>query len=333
MPPEKSIPGKPSLAAPLICIVLLLLLLAGLSWYLWQHYRQLALASSSQQVQAEEARAARLSAEQKRLKNLMNLPPCEAKRQLGQSGGGASTSTAPAPGSKGVAVAPPATPVSAQVERACVFLVSASQEGGLNTGTGFFVAPDHVVTNHHVVARAVGRILVTSKALGHPVEGSLVAKDSSGDRDYALLKVIPPLGADITPLAFAKTPKRTDKVGAWGFPHLIGQNDPAYARLLSGEDISAKPELSYTEGVVSAVLERDPPLVVHSAPLSPGNSGGPLVNERGEIVGINTMITPDESSYRQASIALSGQDLLHFLRQNGIAAQGGQPGQQTGGRP
>ena len=330
MPPEKSAPGRPSLAPPLICIVVLLLLLAGLSWYLWQHYRQLALANSSQQVQAEEARRAQLSAEQKRLKNLMNLPPCEARDQLGS---GAFVPATPAPGSGRVTVAPPATPAAAQVDQACVFLVSASQEGGLNTGTGFFVAPEHVVTNHHVVARAAGQILVTSKALGRPVEGRVVARDTSGDRDYALLKVILPLGANIRPLAFAATPKRTDKVGAWGFPHLISQNDPAYARLLSGEDFSATPELSYSEGVISAILERDPPLVVHSAPLSPGNSGGPLVNEQGEIVGINTMITPDESSYRQASIALSGQDLLRFLRQNGIAAQGGQPGQQTGGRP
>ena len=122
-------------------------------------------------------------------------------------------------------------------------------------------------------------------------------------------------------MPFSSNVSRTEKVGAWGYPNIIGKNDPGYARLLKGKDFTAVPELSYTEGVVSAILERKPPVIIHTAPISPGNSGGPLLNANGQVIGINTMISLDDSSFRQASVALASADLLNFLKQNGIDIQ------------
>lgn len=295
-----------------------LALLAGIAicaWCIWKRHqeaREQALATAAESM-------APLLREREELKQLLELAPCDVRSRLE----GTQKSTG-APHASAASVREDAIPQAenrslSAPEKACVFIVSADREGNIRTGSGFFVADGYVATNSHVVAGAKGKILVTSEGLPRPVFGRLAALDDRHGRDYALLAVDVPEGAAVEPLPFARGAARTQKVGSWGFPDLVGKNDPRYHELLSGKNIAAVPALSYTEGVVSAILERSPALVVHTAPISPGNSGGPLVNERGEVVGINTMITLDEDSYRQASIALSGTDLAQFLKAHDAA--------------
>ena len=303
-------------------VSLLLLCLIGLCLYLI-HTAGKTNAKQHADIRQMENDIAALEEEKQQLEKLLALPPCEARDQMSPSPTPAVSSTVPSP----APAAPTRNPIKDDavtlLERACVFIVNQDAAGNISTGTGFFVAPDIIVTNAHVVARKNRGILVTSKALGRPVLCDVIARDEARGRDYALLKAALPATSSIVPPAFALQVRKTDKVGSWGFPHIIGQNDPAYKRLLSGSDISAVPELTYSEGVISAVLDRTPPLLVHTAPISPGNSGGPLVNEQGQIVGINTMITLDEDSYRQASIAIDAQDLRQFLSAHGIHVSGG----------
>ena len=326
-------PRSFALLVPLLLILGLLAAIAYFGLELWKSWHSSASGSTAVLLQAEKTLAGQLRAEKQRLVMLLQEPACKARARLE----GRHAATSPAPAGLPAVAAPTAQPDDSpeasgttMVEQACVFIVSLGRQGAANTGAGFFVAPGYVATNKHVVAGANGKILVTSKSLGQPSMAETVALGQK-DRDYAILKAKMPKGKSIRPLHFAPGFRRTDKVGAWGFPHIIGQNDPAYARFFSGH-IDAVPELSYTEGVISAVLEREPPLIVHSAPLSPGNSGGPLVNAKGEIVGINTMITLDDGSYRQASIALAGDDLLRFLRERGIAAPSGRQSAGAGGQ-
>lgn len=300
---------------PLFLTGALLLAAAGCFLYMWHSQRG---------AYAEEyARLAQLEQRKRDLNTLMALPPCEAQERLrppqappASSGAAARpvSEAAPAP----QAAAARGAGAAGSVERACVFIVSPSGRNRVSTGSGFFVAPGYVATNRHVVEGSNGNVLVTSKALGRPAKGHVSAVSKSKNADFAIIKVEMPQGAQVSVLPISQQAQKTEKVGAWGFPDLVGKNDPAYARLLRGEDLRAVPELSYTEGVISAILPRQPEIIVHTAPISPGNSGGPLVNGKGEAVGINTMIQLDESSFRQASLALSAADLLRFLAENGI---------------
>ena len=139
----------------------------------------------------------------------------------------------------------------------------------LGSGTGFFVtASGHALTNHHVV-RGCERVRVA-------VDGrSLDAQHRTSDieNDLALLDI----GQAVEAFAkFRDGPpiRRADEVAAIGYP-------------LRGTGL-ASDQLSVTDGIVSALTGpgRKLTLMQITAPLQPGNSGGPLLDGSGNVVGI-----------------------------------------------
>jgi S1-C subfamily serine protease len=220
----------------------------------------------------------------------------------------------------------PSTPEAGEnltdlVERATV-LVLVDGPAELTRGTGFFITPNIILTNRHVIddlRKNRARALVTSKALGGAVEARLLRSTRPDElRDYAFLEVSPPPGRNPAVLALSLEIRRADHISSWGYPALFVKTDPQMAALLAG-DISAVPEVVYSEGVVSVVQDLDGlPLINHTAEVSHGNSGGPLVNGRGEVVGINTMIRVDEQSNRQVNIALGSRDIINFAAGLGL---------------
>ena len=214
--------------------------------------------------------------------------------------------------------APAPNTVSELMAQSTVFVLSfAGEQAGM--GSGFFVAPGIVATNRHVAQSPDANILVGNKVLGGMYKARIIAFSDDESRDYALLSIDPAQAAKVPVLRIADAVSRTDRVSAWGFPGYITEIDPKLAALAEG-DTKSVPEVVYSEGVVSVVLDRKPPVILHTASLSQGNSGGPLINSQGVVVGINTFIKAADKSYAQANIALPAKDLVQFMTEHGVAA-------------
>jgi uncharacterized protein len=137
-------------------------------------------------------------------------------------------------------------------------------------GTGWPVQPGYIVTNQHVI-NGKNKITVISNT-GKKFSAKLLLEDTVND--LALLQVnepqkLPPA----LPLAKSST-KTGAKVFTIGYPH--------------PDMMGAKPKL--TEGIINAVTGYmdDPRTLQISVPVQGGNSGGPLLNMNGEVIGIVT---------------------------------------------
>ena len=136
------------------------------------------------------------------------------------------------------------------------------------SGSGFVIDDDgYVLTNAHVVWD-VNFVDIYSVS-GHSF-GQVVGRDE--EIDLALIKLETNELKPVT-LGDSDTLKQGDDVFTLGFPFGI------------------KADVSFKEGTLSRVVEDgDYTYLETSAEIHPGNSGGPLVNDQGEVVGINTAV-------------------------------------------
>ena len=140
---------------------------------------------------------------------------------------------------------------------------------GRKIGSGFFIGSDgYIVTNAHVVAATTGTAQLSG---GESLEVNLFSVDT--DKDFALLKTAGGSGYPFLKLGDSGACREGDTVIAVGTPYSL--------------------QSTFTKGIVSAKERRLPgvsaSLIQTDAAINHGNSGGPLINTAGEVVGINTM--------------------------------------------
>src|SRR5215831_4648391 len=138
----------------------------------------------------------------------------------------------------------------------------------LSRGSGFFIDKDRIVTNRHVIDGAYRAEVHLNSGNTFPVK-AVVAVDA--EADVALLKVEAP-PAQVRSLSLDRTsPQEGESVVVIGNPFGL--------------------EGSVTNGIVSAV--RDIPgfgrIIQITAPISPGSSGSPVVNMKGQVIGVATL--------------------------------------------
>ncbi|MEO7538399.1 MAG: tetratricopeptide repeat protein, partial [Pyrinomonadaceae bacterium] len=143
-----------------------------------------------------------------------------------------------------------------------------AKDNTLARGSGFFIAPDRIITNRHVIERAT-RVVI------HLLDGKkffargVIALDGEGD--LALLKVEIPANLAVPLPIVRAVPQEGESVVVVGNPYGL--------------------EGSVSDGIVSAVREISGygKIIQITAPISPGSSGSPVVNMLGQVIGVATL--------------------------------------------
>jgi S1-C subfamily serine protease len=201
------------------------------------------------------------------------------------------------------------TPVAAQPTTAAPTAPDSQQ--AVSQGTGFYVASDRLLTNAHVVDGCSDVVVRTGDTT---LKGTIVAKDSTND--LAIIRTDKPSSA----VAKLRTGVRLgEEVSTYGFP-LNGL-------LASGGN--------FTRGNITAMagVGDDTRYVQISDPVQPGNSGGPLLDESGNVVGVVSAklnaikvaaLTQDVE--QNVNFAIKAGTIEAFLDSNGVQYQTAQLG-------
>jgi hypothetical protein len=204
------------------------------------------------------------------------------------------------------------------VVRVVVIAFEDGEVSDFGHGSGFAVAPNRVVTNAHVVALAAEdkevQVGVVPSEGAQAFRARVIAVDPA--RDLALVELqegsLSPIPLYVGPL------EDGSPVAALGYP---GNVDLATAQ--SAEDYITPLPPTRSVGIFSNVRPINGiTTLLHTANIARGHSGGPLLDPCGRVLGVNTLITRNESGDAPFAFAVANRELAAFLRQARQTFQG-----------
>jgi S1-C subfamily serine protease len=168
----------------------------------------------------------------------------------------------------------------------------------ISFGSGFFVGDRLVATNRHVIECGDGGdIKLAGQDNAYPIVARWVHPDDS--LDLALLKVEGAVRPALS-LSDGRNVLTASKVYAAGNPKGL--------------------EGTFSDGIVSSVRQSDK-LIQHTAPISKGSSGGPLLDEYGKVIGINTLSVSEGQNLNFAIPAYYLRTFLELVRGSKVLAE------------
>ncbi|RKS98846.1 S1C family serine protease [Flavobacterium sp. 123] len=189
------------------------------------------------------------------------------------------------------------------------------QQEQIGTGSGVIISEDgYIVTNNHVIKDATEIEITLNNKKSYTAK--LIGTDSK--MDIALLKINADEKLPYTVFANSDSVKVGEWVLAVGNPYNLTST-------VTAGIVSAKARNLDTSGIQSFIQT--------DAAVNPGNSGGALVNTRGELIGINTMISSTTGSYVGYSFAIPSnnarkiiEDLMEFgnVQRGVLGVEGGE---------
>ncbi|GAN00355.1 putative protease [alpha proteobacterium U9-1i] len=203
-----------------------------------------------------------------------------------------------------------------------VAVIAETPEGRMlyGTGSGFVVAPNLVVTNAHVVAAARQQPSFGVAIIPPEGDGMIPARiiRYSALTELALLEFSS--GPNLPSLTVSTLePRAGDAILALGYPDVDDLSRPA-------DELVRPTPPSRSSGDIASLRDRAPtgdpiPTINHEAVISSGSSGGPLLDQCGRIIGVNTWHARGADTRESRGVATRTSVLLQFLEEAGVTAE------------
>jgi len=199
---------------------------------------------------------------------------------------------------------------AAELADQAVVLVRAHFGDTSAIGSAFFISDQLLVTSDRAVSGRDGRdaatVTIENKTLAKQIAVKVLARTHAsrpGDVDFALLQA--PENTSRAFLRPAAQPEKTSSVRSVGFLEPV----------IGGTGI---PESVITDGIISSVIELNGhDVIAHSAVITRGNGGGPLMDLCSRAVGVNTLLPIGSGTPAGIALAQPTAALLDFLKANG----------------